>query len=95
MKTVVFEPLFDMVLISPSIAPEKTKGGIILPDSLRKKPDEGIVLKIGPGVKNIQPGAKVVFGKYVGIDLVLEGWEKELVLIHETDILGQIKENGR
>ena len=70
--------------------PEKSKGGIVIPDSSRKKPDEGIILEVGPDVTKFKKGDNIVFGKYVGVFLTLEGLKGDL-LIHETDVLGTIK----
>lgn len=82
-----FIPLYDMVLIQTAKEPEKTKGGIILPDASRKKPDEGIIVDTGPDVKAVKKGQRVVFGRYVGVELTIEGVRAN-ILIHETDILG-------
>jgi chaperonin GroES len=79
-----------MILIELATAPDKTKGGIILPDEAKRKPDEGIIKRIGEEVKTVAVGDHVLFGKYVGITLKLkENEDKEYILLHETDILGR------
>lgn len=85
-----FIPAFDMLLVKVQEEPEKTKGGILIPDSSRKKPDEGIILEVGPDVTKFKKGERIVFGKYVGVFLTLEGLMGDL-LIHETDVLGVLK----
>ena len=83
----MFKPMFDMVMIQMEIAPEKTKGGLYLPEQVRKVPDQGEVIAIGEDVQKLKKGDKVIFGKYVGIQLTIKDQEG-LLLIHETDVLG-------
>jgi len=88
------KPLADRVAVKPSPADEKTKGGIILPDTAKEKPVVGEVVAVGPGKvtddgKTIPPevkvGDKVLYGKYSGTEVTIEG--DEYLIIRETDIL--------
>ena len=86
-------PLADRVIIKPSEAEEKTKGGIILPDTAKEKPIEGTIVAAGPGkvtddgktVKlGVKVGDKVLYGKYSGTEITVEG--EEYLIMRETDI---------
>jgi chaperonin GroES len=87
------KPLADRVVIKPSPADEKTKGGIILPDTAKEKPVIGEVVAVGPGKvtddgKKIAPevrvGDKVLYGKYSGTEVTIEG--DEYLIMREADI---------
>jgi chaperonin GroES len=87
------KPLADRVVIKPSPADEKTKGGIIVPDTAKEKPVIGEVVAVGPGKvtddgKNITPevkvGDKVLYGKYSGTEVTIEG--DEYLIMREADI---------
>lgn len=87
------KPLADRVVIRPSPADEKTKGGIILPDTAKEKPVIGEVVAVGPGKvaddgKTIAPevkvGDKVLYGKYSGTEVTVEG--EEYLIMREADI---------
>jgi chaperonin GroES len=87
------KPLADRVVIKPSPAEEKTKGGIILPDTAKEKPVVGEVVAVGPGKvtedgKKVAPevkvGDKVLYGKYSGTEVTVEG--EELLIMREADI---------
>lgn len=87
------KPLADRVIIKPSAAEEKTKGGIILPDTAKEKPVIGEVVAVGPGKvtddgKKVAPevkvGDKVLYGKYSGTEVTVEG--EELLIMREADI---------
>lgn len=89
------KPLEDRVIVKPSAAEEKTKGGIILPDTVKEKPVEGIVIAAGPGkVKDdgnnvklfVKVGDKVLYGKYSGTEIVVEN--EEYLIMRESDIFG-------
>ncbi|MCG0278562.1 MAG: co-chaperone GroES [Thermanaeromonas sp.] len=93
-----FKPLGDRVLVKVIEAEEKTKGGIVLPDTAKEKPQQGEVLAVGPGrvLENgqrlpmeVKKGDKVIFAKYAGTE-VKEGEEKYL-LISERDILAVVE----
>ena len=87
------KPLADRVVIKPSPADEKTKGGIILPDTAKEKPVIGEVVAVGPGKvtddgKKITPevkvGDKVLYGKYSGTEVTIEG--DEYLIMREADV---------
>ena len=87
------KPLADRVVVKPSPAEEKTKGGIILPDTAKEKPVMGEVVAVGPGKvsddgKKIAPevkvGDKVLYGKYSGTEVTLDG--EEYLIMREADI---------
>ena len=86
------KPLADRVLIKPASAEEKTIGGIIIPDSAKEKPLKGEVLAVGNGTKDeemiLKAGDIVLFGKYAGTELELEG-EKYLIM-RQSDVLAII-----
>ena len=88
-------PLYDRVLVRRSEEEEKTAGGIIIPDSAKEKPIQGEIVAVGQGrvtdngeVRPLQvkTGDKVLFGKYAGTDIKLEG--KDYLIMREDDILG-------
>jgi chaperonin GroES len=90
-------PLHDRVLIRRVEEEEKTKGGIIIPDTAKEKPMEGEVVSVGPGARGedgkVQPmdlktGDRVLFGKWSGTEIKLDG--EELIIMKEADIMGVI-----
>ena len=90
-----FRPLHDRVVVKRIDAVEKTKGGIIIPDSAKEKPQEGEVVAVGPGGRDeagklipidIKVGNKVLFGKWSGTEVKLDG--QELLIMKESDIMG-------
>jgi chaperonin GroES len=92
-----FRPLHDRVVVKRITADEKTKGGIIIPDSAKEKPSEGEVIAVGPGGRDeagklipidIKVGDKVLFGKWSGTEIKLDG--EELLIMKESDIMGVI-----
>jgi len=87
-----FKPLADRVLIEPIAAETKTASGIIIPDTAKEKPQEGTVVAVGPGKKDepttVQVGDKVLYGKYSGSELKLDG--KDFLIVKEADLLGII-----
>jgi len=87
------KPLADRVIIKPSAAEEKTKGGIILPDTAKEKPVIGEVVAVGPGkvtddgkklMPEVKVGDKVLYGKYSGTEVTVEG--EEYLIMREADI---------
>jgi len=91
-------PLHDRVLVKRLESEEKTKGGIIIPDSAKEKPLEGKVVAAGPGKRDdsgrvhsldVKKGDKILFGKYAGTEIKIEG--EEMVIVREEDILGVIE----
>ena len=92
-----FRPLHDRVVVRRINAEEKTKGGIIIPDTAQEKPQEGEVIAVGPGGRDdsgklipidVKPGSRVLFGKWSGTEDKLEG--EELLIMKESDIMGVI-----
>lgn len=85
-------PLADRVLVKPAAAEEKTIGGIIIPDSAKEKPLKGDVVAIGNGTKDeemvVKPGDHVLFGKYAGTEIELEGIK--YLIMRQSDILAII-----
>ena len=90
-----FRPLHDRVLIKVLDSEEKTKGGIIIPDTAKEKPQEGEVVAVGPGSKNesgkitpmdVKVGDIVLFGKWSGTEVKIDG--KEYSIMNESDIMG-------
>ena len=90
------QPLADRILVRPGTGEEVTKGGIVLPDSAREKPQEGEVLMVGPGrmsedgkriATDIAVGDTVVYSKYGGTEIKVD--EEELIILHESDILAK------
>jgi chaperonin GroES len=91
-------PLFDRVIVTRVAEEEKTKGGIIIPDTAKEKPLEGKVVAVGNGklledgtVRKLElkAGDRVMFGKYAGTDVVING--EEHLILREEDILGVIE----
>jgi chaperonin GroES len=87
------KPLADRIVIKPSLAEEKSRGGIIVPDTAKEKPVVGEVVAIGPGKvtddgKTVKPevkvGDKVLYGKYSGTEVTIEG--EEYLIMREADI---------
>lgn len=92
MSQLNIKPLADRVVIEPAPAETKTASGIIIPDSAKEKPQEGIVIAVGNGKKDepmtVAIGDKVLYGKYSGTELKLEG--KDYLIMREADILAII-----
>ena len=88
--SVNFKPLADRVLVKPTAAETKTASGIIIPDTAKEKPQEGTVVAVGPGKKDepttVKVGDKVLYGKYSGSELKLDG--KDYLIVKESDLLG-------
>ena len=92
-----FRPLGDRVLVKRVEEEEKTKGGIIIPDTAKEKPQEGEVIAVGPGARDdsgkvqaldVKAGDRILFGKWSGTEVKLDG--KDLLIMKETDIMGVI-----
>ncbi len=93
---VKLQPLADRVIVKPIEKEEVTKGGIVLPDTAREKPQEGKVLAVGPGrlsedgkrlAMDVAVGDVVVYAKYGGTEIKIE--DEELVILRESDILAK------
>jgi chaperonin GroES len=90
-----FRPLHDRVVLRRLEGEEKTKGGIIIPDTAKEKPQEGEVVAVGPGARDesgkivpldVKAGDRVLFGKWSGTEVKIDG--QELLIMKESDILG-------
>lgn len=93
-----FRPLGDRVLVKRVEEEQKTKGGIIIPDTAKEKPQEGEVIAVGPGVRDdsgkIQPldvkkGDRILFGKWSGTEVKIDG--EDLLIMKESDVLGVVE----
>jgi len=92
-----FKPLHDRVLVRRIEQEAKTKGGIIIPDTAKEKPQEGEIVAAGPGARNddgklapldVKAGDRVLFGKWSGTEVKIDG--EDLLIMKESDILGII-----
>ncbi len=83
------KPIGDRVVVEAFEAEEKTKGGIIIPDTVKEKPQKGKVIAVGPGKKDqamtVKKGDVVLYGKYAGQEIVYNG--SEYLIMREDDIL--------
>ena len=93
-----FRPLGDRVLVRRIEEESKTKGGIIIPDTAKEKPQEGEVISVGPGARDengkvqaldVKAGDRILFGKWSGTEVKLDG--KDLLIMKESDILGVLE----
>ena len=93
-----FKPLHDRVLVRRVEQEEKTKGGIIIPDTAKEKPQEGEIIAAGPGARNddgnlvpldVKAGDRVLFGKWSGTEVKIDG--EDLLIMKESDLLGIIQ----
>ena len=92
-----FKPLHDRVLVKRIASDEKTKGGLIIPDTAKEKPAEGEVIAVGPGARDedgkrvkmeVEKGDRILFGKWSGTEVKVDG--QDLLIMKESDILGVI-----
>ena len=92
-----FKPLHDRVLVRRIESDEKTKGGLIIPDTAKEKPAEGEIISVGDGARKdsgeliapgVKAGDKILFGKWSGTEVQIDG--EELLIMKESDILGII-----
>ena len=93
-----FTPLHDRILVRRLEEAETIRGGIIIPDSAKEKPQEGEVISVGKGKSNdegklfpldVKPGDRVLFGKYSGTEIKLDG--EEYLIMREEEVLGIVK----
>ncbi len=93
-----FRPLHDRVVVKRVDSEEKTKGGIIIPDTAKEKPSEGVIISVGPGARDdsgkvtaldVKAGDRVLFGKWSGTEIKLNG--EDLLIMKESDIMGVIE----
>ena len=94
-----FRPLHDRVVLRRIDAEAKTKGGIIIPDNAKEKPQEGEVVAVGPGGRDdkgvitpldLKPGDRVLFGKWSGNEVKIDG--EDLLILKESDIMGIVED---
>src|SRR3989441_2829167 len=99
MAKVKFRPLHDRVVVRRLEGEEKTKGGIIIPDTAKEKPSQGEVIAVGPGGRDetgklipidVKVGDRVLFGKWSGTEVKIDG--EELLIMKESDVMGVIEE---
>ncbi len=90
------EPLGERVVVKPSAREEVSKGGIVLPDTVKEKPQEGEVIAVGPGrlsedgkriAMEVKQGDKIIYAKYAGTEIKLD--DEELIILRESDILAK------
>ena len=93
-----FRPLHDRVVVRRIDAEDKTKGGIIIPDTVKEKPQEGEIIAVGPGARDekgklvpldLKKGDRILFGKWSGTEIKLDG--EELLIMKESDVMGVIE----
>jgi chaperonin GroES len=93
-----FRPLHDRVVVKRIEAEEKTRGGIIIPDTAKEKPQEGEVIAVGPGARDdsgklialeLRAGDRILFGKWSGTEITLDG--EDLLIMKESDVMGIIE----
>jgi chaperonin GroES len=96
-----FRPLHDRVVVRRVESEERTKGGIIIPDTAKEKPQEGEVIAVGPGARDengkVQPldvkvGDRILFGKWSGTEVRLDG--EDLLIMKESDIMGVVEQGS-
>ena len=91
MSKVNITPIEDRVLVEPKPAEEKTASGLIIPDSAKEKPQQGTVVAVGTGTKDvtmqIKVGDVVLYGKYAGTEITVEG--KDYLIMRQSDILAK------
>ncbi|PDS28608.1 co-chaperone GroES [Rhizobium phaseoli] len=93
-----FRPLHDRILVRRVDSEEKTKGGIIIPDTAKEKPQEGEVIAVGPGARDdagqiqaldVKVGDRILFGKWSGTEIKING--EDLLIMKESDVMGIIE----
>jgi chaperonin GroES len=93
-----FRPLHDRVVVRRLDSEEKTKGGIIIPDTAKEKPSEGVIVAVGPGARDdsgkitaldVKAGDRVLFGKWSGTEVKVDG--EDLLIMKESDIMGIVE----
>ena len=96
-----FRPLHDRVVVRRIEGEQKTKGGIIIPDTVKEKPQEGEIVAVGPGARDengkvnpldVKAGDRVLFGKWSGTEVKVDG--EELLIMKESDIMGVIENSS-
>jgi chaperonin GroES len=101
MASTNFRPLHDRVVVRRVESEEKTKGGIIIPDTAKEKPQEGEVIAVGQGARDesgklvaldVKTGDRILFGKWSGTEVKLNG--EDLLIMKESDIMGVIEQSS-
>jgi chaperonin GroES len=96
-----FRPLHDRVVVRRLEEEERTKGGIIIPDTAKEKPQQGEVVAVGPGARNeqgqivaldVKEGDRILFGKWSGTEVKIDG--EDLLIMKESDILGVLENHA-
>jgi chaperonin GroES len=96
-NSMAFRPLHDRVVVKRLEGEDKTKGGIIIPDSAKEKPQEGTIVAVGPGARDesgklvpldVTAGDRVLFGKWSGSEVKVDG--EDLLIMKESDVLGVV-----
>ena len=96
-----FKPLHDRVVVRRVESEQKTKGGIIIPDTAQEKPMEGEVISVGAGARGedgklqpmgVKPGERILFGKWSGTEVKLDG--DDLLIMKESDIMGVLEDGA-
>jgi len=96
-----FRPLHDRVVVRRIEGDQKTKGGIIIPDTAQEKPSEGEVVAVGPGKRNekgeivaldVKAGDRILFGKWSGTEVKIDG--EDLLIMNESDIMAVLDDAG-
>ncbi|MBV8840265.1 MAG: co-chaperone GroES [Alphaproteobacteria bacterium] len=97
MAKLKFRPLHDRVVVRRIEADQKTKGGIIIPDTAKEKPSEGEIIAVGPGGRDengklipidLKAGDRVLFGKWSGTEVKIDG--EDLLIMKESDVMGVV-----
>ena len=93
-----FRPLHDRVVVRRVEEEQKTRGGIIIPDTAKEKPSQGEIVAVGPGARDdkgvlvaltVKPGDKILFGKWSGTEVKIDG--QDLLIMKESDIMGVLE----
>ena len=96
-----FRPLHDRVVVRRIDAEEKTKGGIIIPDTAKEKPQEGEIIAAGPGARDesgkivpldVKAGDRILFGKWSGTEVRIDG--EDLLIMKESDLMGVVADSA-
>ncbi len=94
-----FRPLHDRVVVRRVDSEEKTAGGIIIPDTAKEKPSEGVIISVGPGARDedgkyiapdVKAGDRVLFGKWSGTEIKVN--DEDMLIMKESDIMGVIED---
>ncbi len=97
-----FRPLHDRVVVRRLEEEERTRGGIIIPDTAKEKPQQGEVIAVGPGARNeqgqlvaldVKEGDRILFGKWSGTEVKIDG--EDLLIMKESDILGVLENHEK